>query len=70
MQELQKTLVNALLSLRNPRYRQVLLANYFMDLDEREMAQQLGVDVQDVYLWRHRALKALRQQPGILQLLT
>ena len=69
MQELQKTLVDALLSLRNPRYRQVLLATYLMDLNEREVAQRLAVRVQDVYLWRHRALKILRQQPAILQVL-
>ena len=69
LQEAQQTLVEALLSLRNPRYRQVLLGTYLMDLDEREVAQQLGVETQDVYLWKHRALKALRQHPQILQLL-
>lgn len=69
VQEVQKTLVDVLLSLRNPRYRQVLLATYVLDIDEREVAQRLGVEVQDVYVWRHRALKALRQQPTILQML-
>ena len=69
VQEVQQTLVDVLLSLRNPRYRQVLLATYILDIDEREVARQLGVAVQDVYVWRHRALKALRQQPAILQLL-
>lgn len=67
VQELQQALVDALLSLRNPRYRQVLLATYLMDLDEREVAHRLDVEVQDVYLWRHRAIRALRQQPTILQ---
>ncbi len=68
-QEIQKTLMDALLSLRNPRYRQVLIAIYIIGLDEREVAQQLSVEVQDVYLWRHRALKALRNQPQIVQIL-
>ena len=67
MQEVQKTLVDVLLSLRNPRYRQVLLATYILEIDEREVARRLGVEVQEVYVWRHRALKALRQQPAILQ---
>lgn len=69
LQEVQKTLVDALLSLRNPRYRQVLLGAYLMDLDDQEVARQLGVETQDVYLWKYRALRALRQQPQILQLL-
>ncbi len=68
-QEVQKTLMDALLSLHNPRYRQVLIAIYIIGLDEREVAQQLGVEVQDVYLWRHRALKALRKQPQVVQVL-
>ena len=67
VQEVQKTLVDVLLSLRNPRYRQVLLATYILDIDEREVARRLGVEVQAVYVWRHRALKALRQQPTVLQ---
>ena len=69
LQEIQKTVVSALLSLRNPRYRQVLLATYIMGLDEREVAKQLGVEVQDVYLWRHRALRALRKQAEIIRVL-
>ena len=68
VREVQKTLVDAVFSLRNPRYRQVLFATYIMDLDEREVARQMDVAVQDVYLWRHRALKAMRQQPNVLQL--
>ncbi len=68
-QEVQKTVVTTLLSLRNPRYRQVLLATYIMGLDEREVAKQLGVKAQEVYMWRHRALKALRQQAEVIQVL-
>ena len=69
LQEVQKTVVAALLSLRNPRYRQVLVASYVMGLEEQEVAQQLGVEVQDVYLWRHRALKALRRQSEVIRVL-
>ncbi len=69
VQEMQQALVDALLSLRNPRYRQVLLATYLIGLDEQEVAQRLSVEVQDVYLWRYRALRTLRQQPTVLQLL-
>ncbi len=68
-QEVQQTLIDSLYSLRNPRYRQVLLATYLMDIDEQEVARRMHVAVQDVYLWRHRGLKALRHQPEILQLL-
>ncbi len=69
LQEVQKTVVAALLSLRNPRYRQVLLTTYVMGLDEREVAKQLGVEVQDVYLWRHRGLRALRKQAEVMRVL-
>ena len=69
VREMRKTLVDIVCSLRNPRYRQVLVATYIVDIDEQEVARQLGVAVQDVYVWRHRALKALRQEPAMLQLL-
>ena len=69
LQEIQKTVVTALLSLRNPRYRQVLLATYIMGLDEWEVAKQLEVEVQDVYLWRHRGLRALRKQTEVIRVL-
>jgi RNA polymerase sigma factor (sigma-70 family) len=59
-QELQQALKNAILSLSNERYRQVLIGIYLAGMDERELAALLGVPVQDVYLWRYRAIKALR----------
>lgn len=67
--ELQQTLKNAILSLKNPHYRDVLICTYLADIDERELASRLGVQVQDIYLWRHRALKALRSKPEVEQVL-
>ncbi len=67
--ELQDALKNAILSLRNPRYRQVLIYTYLAGMDESELACHLQVQVQDVYLWRHRAIKALRSRPEVMQAL-
>jgi RNA polymerase sigma factor (sigma-70 family) len=67
--ELQHTLKNAILSLRNPRYRQVLICTYLAGMDESELACHLRVQVQDVYLWRHRAIKVLRSRPEVMQAL-
>jgi RNA polymerase sigma factor (sigma-70 family) len=67
--ELQQTLKNAILSLRNPRYRLVLVCTYLAGMDESELANCLQVQVQEVYLWRHRALKALRSKPEVMQAL-
>ena len=67
--ELQHILKNAILSLRNPRYRQVLICTFLAGMDEGELACYLQVEVQDIYLWRHRALKALRSRPEVMQAL-
>ncbi|HEY6541827.1 MAG TPA: sigma-70 family RNA polymerase sigma factor [Ktedonobacteraceae bacterium] len=67
MQELQQTLSNAILSLSNKRYRQVLSGTYLAEMDERELAALLGVQVQEVYLWRCRALKALRSNRKVVE---
>ena len=67
--ELQDTLKNAILSLKNPRYQQVLICTYLAGMDESELACHLQVQVQDVYLWRHRAIKALRSRPEVMQAL-
>lgn len=67
MQELQQTLSNAILSLSNQRYRQVLIGTYLAGMDERELAAHLGVQLQDVYLWRCRALKALRSNQKVVE---
>ncbi len=67
--ELQQILKNAILSLRNPRYRLVLICTYLAGMDESELARYMQVEVQDVYLWRHRAIKALRSRPEVMQAL-
>jgi RNA polymerase sigma factor (sigma-70 family) len=66
LKELQQVLGDVILSMRNHRYRQVLLYTYIAGVDERELARRLQVPVQDVYLWRHRALKALRNKPEVM----
>ncbi len=68
-QELQQVLKDAILSLRNPRYREVLLCTCLGDMDESDLASRLNVQVQDVYVWRHRALKALRKNPHVMRAL-
>jgi RNA polymerase sigma factor (sigma-70 family) len=67
--ELQQTLENAILSLKNPHYRDVLIYTYLVGISESELAARLGVQVQDIYMWRHRALKALRSKPEVEQAL-
>ncbi len=58
-----ETLRDAIKALRNPRHRLVLLALYLADMDAQELANILRVPVQDVYQWKHRAIKQLRAQP-------
>jgi RNA polymerase sigma factor (sigma-70 family) len=69
LQELQQTLGDVILSMHNPRYRQVLLYSYVVGLEERELARYMHVSVQDIYLWRHRALNALRTKPEVMRVL-
>jgi RNA polymerase sigma factor (sigma-70 family) len=66
--ELQQALKNAILSLRNPRYQQVLMYTFLAGVDESDVAHHLGVEVQEVYMWRYRALKALRKSPELIHL--
>lgn len=37
-------------------------------LDEQEMSRLWGVSIQQIYLWRHRALESLRNNPEIIRL--
>lgn len=67
--ELHRVLKNAILSLRNRRYQEVLIYTYLVGMDDRQLACRWGVEVQDIYLWRHRALKALRSKPEVMQAL-
>jgi RNA polymerase sigma factor (sigma-70 family) len=68
-QERQQVLAQAIMSMNNKRYQQVLLYGYLEEIDERELAQRLHAQVEDIYLWRHRALKALRRKPEVMQAL-
>ena len=64
--ELHQMLKDAILSLRNPRYQQVLLETYLGGMDEVELAVRMQVPVQDVYMWRYRALKTLRSNTELM----
>ncbi len=65
-QELHQALKDAILLIRNPRYRMVLLYTYLAEVDEHDLARNLQVDVQDIYMWRYRALQALRKNKDAL----
>src|SRR5579859_1756900 len=67
--ELQQFLKGAILTLRNRRYQQVLLYTYLGGMEEQELASFLGVSVQEIYMWRYRALQALRNKSEIMQVL-
>lgn len=69
LQERQQVLSEVISSMRNVRYRQVLIYTYLVGLDESELARHLGVRVQEVYMWRHRALKVLRGKPEVMRVL-
>jgi RNA polymerase sigma factor (sigma-70 family) len=69
LQELHEALGKAILAMRNRNYRLVLIYIYLVGVDEVELAQRLHVAVQDIYLWRHRALKTLRRNKEIMLVL-
>lgn len=66
-EELKETLKSAILSLKNPRYRHVLIGIFLAGMEEHELASSMGVQVQDIYLWRHRGLKALRSNQDVVE---
>lgn len=68
-QEREDIVARAILSLRNPHYRSVIFYTYFLELDGAQIAKLMGVQVQEVYMWRRRALQALGKHPEIIQLL-
>lgn len=68
-QELQQALKDAILSLKNRRYQFVLLNIFFVGLEEQELAKLMQTSVQEVYLWKHRALKALRSTREVIEAL-
>lgn len=65
--ELQQALKDAILSLRNRHYRDVLLYTYLAGLNEEEMSRLWKVSLQTIYLWRHRALDTLRKNPALIR---
>lgn len=67
--ELQETLKHAILSLRSPRHRRVLLGLFLEGRDESELAELLQVQIQNVYTWKHRGLEALRRDPEVIRVL-
>ena len=67
--ELHQALKNAILSLSNPNYRIVLIGIYLAGIEECELAARMGVQLQDIYLWRHRALNALRSKREVVEAL-
>jgi RNA polymerase sigma factor (sigma-70 family) len=68
-EELQQALKAAILSLRNPRYKQVLWYSFLAGMDESELASRLHVPAAKIALWKHRALKMLRGNKEIVQAL-
>lgn len=64
-EELREEILSAILNLKNPQYRDVLLGYFFGGLEEYELAARLQVRVQDIYLWRFRALRALRNHENL-----
>jgi RNA polymerase sigma factor (sigma-70 family) len=66
-EELQQALKAAILSLRNPRYKQVLWYSFLTGMDEGELASRLHVPAGKIALWKHRALKMLRDNKEIMQ---
>jgi RNA polymerase sigma factor (sigma-70 family) len=68
-EELQQALKKAILTLRNPRYKQVLWYSFLAGMDEGELASRLHVPVGKIALWKHRALKTLRNNKEVMQML-
>jgi len=68
-QQLQQVLAHAILSLRNPSYRQVLHSLYLAGMEEKELANVLGVPKQEIYMRKFRAVQALQKNAEIVQML-
>lgn len=67
--ELRQALSNAILSLRNRNYRNVILYMYHIGMDEQELSEILGVTRQTIYLWKCRAFQELRKKPELVRFL-
>jgi RNA polymerase sigma factor (sigma-70 family) len=66
--ELRAQLKRAIATLRNVRYQTVLLKTFFDGWNEQELAALWQVRVKDIYLWRFRALQALRKLPDVVDI--
>ena len=66
--ELRQTLVKIISAMRNPRHGQVLLYA-LAGLNEQEIADRLDASIENVYKWRHRALKSIRQNKMVCETL-
>ncbi len=67
--ELRQALNDAILSLQNHKYRNVVLYLYHIGLDEQELSELLGVSRQTIYLWKFRAFQELRKKPELIRFL-
>jgi DNA-directed RNA polymerase specialized sigma24 family protein len=67
--QLQQAIKDVILSLRNPLYRQVLLYTYLGGVEEKELAERSGLSLQEIYLCRFRALRALKKHPDIQRIM-
>jgi RNA polymerase sigma factor (sigma-70 family) len=56
----QRTRLQAHLQSLPPRQREVLHLFYFQELERKEIAEAMGVEIETVYILLHRALKSLR----------
>lgn len=66
-EELKQALTEAICSLRNPNYKLVLIYNFLEGMDDSELALRLNAPIDRVYLWKHRALNALRKNQKVMQ---
>lgn len=69
MEELRQTLNNAILSLRNQNYRNLLLYLYHGGMNDQELSEVLGVSRQQIYLWKFRAFQELQKNPELISLM-
>lgn len=67
--ELQQALEDAILSLRNSRYRAVLWYTSLAGVEAEELARRWQVKVELIYTLRYRAIQALRRNPKVMEAL-
>ncbi len=68
--EFREELLAVLAAQRNKNHIQVLIFQFLEDLDDTEIAERMGVKVELVRVWRHRAFRLLREEhPTLAKLL-